>query len=190
MKNKIISIGLILLLAGCGVEYTQSYLDVQDSLVKIRQSISQSSNNFTYTNKDLDLKFIDSQVKQIRLAQSGLSDAEQNFGKDAFMSADLFYLSESFERNYSEDNLTQMQAIRAEVEELLDDRGGAGDLLAELDDFILAEESYKQYLAGELSEQKFTENIQEAESDKLFDLFYQFIDTDILFGSGGIDFQQ
>ena len=62
--------------------------------------------------------------------------------------------------------------------------------MAELDDFILAEESYKKYLAGEMGETKFSEMMKNAESDKLFDLFYDFIDEEVLFGSGGIDFQE
>lgn len=189
-KIKFSSLFVVFALVGCSGAHSSAWQAMQDSTQKIRQSITQSSNNFTYTNKDLDLKFIELQVNQIKLEQADLLADERDFGQKVFVSAELFYLSELFERNYTGDNLTGMQSVRAEISELLDERAGANDLLAEMDDFILAEESYKKYLAGEIDENKFSETLKKAESDKLFELFYQFIDTEILFGSGGIDFQK
>lgn len=189
-KEKILTATLAIFLAGCGVTYSSAWQDMQESIQKIRQSVKQSSDNFTYENKDLDLKFLETQVSNIKLAQSDLFPEEVNFGKNIFISAKLFYLSEAFERSYAEDKLLEMQEIRTEVEDILQNKPQSSGLLAELDDFILAEESYKKYLAGEMGEAKFSEMMKNAESDKLFDLFYDFIDEEVLFGSGGIDFQE
>ena len=176
--------------AGCLASHSVAWQEIQDNLQKIRQSVVQSSDNFTYANKDLDLKFIAEQVDQIQKQQTSLFADEADFGRKAVLSADLFYLSEFFERSYAEDNLTAMQDTRAKIAELLDGRSGALELLVELDDFILAEEAYKKYLANEITENKFSEVVKAAESEKLFELFYRFIDNEILFGERGIDFQE